>query len=149
MVACDPAPANIFPRRSAWAACAYNWFMSQTVSLSTRVSPQVRDRLAAEAAERGVPLATYTRGLLSVPSPGLDASPAGGGELVNEVACVFAHLPPEAGLRREICLSLARVVEAGGSPSIAAGKALLDEVRVTQRLFEPEDDWDADEDEGG
>ena len=58
-------------------------------------------------------------------------------------------MPPEAGLRREICLSLARTVEQGGSASIAAGKALLDEVRVTQRLFEPEDDWDADEDEGG
>ena len=123
--------------------------MSQTVSLSTRVSPQVRDRLAAAAAERGVPLATYTRGLLSVPSPGLDAPAAGDGEVVNEVRCVFAHLPMEAGLRREICLSLARTVEAGGSAGIAAGKALLDEVRVTQRLFEPEDDWDADEDEGG
>src|SRR2546429_452831 len=47
--------------------------MSQTVSLSTRVSPQVRDRLTAEAAERGVPLATYTRG------------PRGGGAIRRKV----------------------------------------------------------------
>jgi hypothetical protein len=121
--------------------------MSQTVSLSTRVSPQVRDRLAAEAAERGVPLATYTRGLLSVPSPGLDASAAGDGEVVNEVRCVFAHLPMEAGLRREICLSLARTVEQGGGAGIAAGRELLIEIGTSQRLFEPED-WDEDEDLG-
>jgi hypothetical protein len=117
--------------------------MAVTVSLSTRVAPEVRDRLAAAAAERGMPLATYTRTLLSGVVPE-DASPAG--DVANEVACIFAHLPPDAGLRREICMCLARTAEQGGTAGIAAGKALLDEVRVTRLLFEPEDFLD-DEDE--
>jgi hypothetical protein len=120
--------------------------MATSVSLSTRVSPELRQQLVAEARARRVPLGTLARDLLAA---GLDTSSPGGGDdaVQNEVRCIFAHLPPEAGLRREICLSLARTVEQGGSASIAAGKALLDEVRVTQRLFEPEDDWDADLDE--
>jgi hypothetical protein len=123
--------------------------MSQTVSLSTRVSPQVRDRLAAEAAERGVPLATYTRGLLSVPSPGLDASAAGDGEVVNEVDCLFHDLPPEAGIHRAVCRALARTVQGGGAAGVSAGKELLDLAGWVRRRFEPEDlDEDLDEDEG-
>jgi hypothetical protein len=82
---------------------------------------------------------------------GLDgAGPGDGSDTVqNEVRCIFAHLPPEAGLRREICLVLARTVESGGTAGISAARALLDEVRVTQRLFEPEDDWDEDLDGDG
>jgi hypothetical protein len=117
--------------------------MTVTVSLSTRVSPQVRDRLAAEASARGVPLATYTRTLLSAAL--LQDADQVEDAVQNEVRCIFAHLPMEAGLRREICLSLARTVEAGGTAGISAAKALLDEIRVTQHLFEPE--WDEDEDE--
>jgi hypothetical protein len=125
--------------------CAYDGLMV-SVSLSTRVAPDLRDRLVAEARARRVALSTLARDLLAA---GVDGPAAGGGDdaVQNEVRCIFAHLPPEAGLRREICLSLARTVEQGGSASIAAGKALLDEVRVTQRLFEPEDDWDEDLDE--
>jgi hypothetical protein len=119
--------------------------MSQTVSLSTRVSPQVRDRLAAAAAERGVPLATYTRGLLSVP-PGLDASAAGDGEVVNEVDCLFHDLPPEAGIHRAVCRALARTVQGGGAAGVSAGKELLDLAGFVRRRFEPED-WDEDEGE--
>jgi hypothetical protein len=119
--------------------------MSQTVSLSTRVSPQVRDRLAAEAAERGVPLATYTRGLLSVPAAGQDASSPGDGEVVNEVNCLFYALPPEAGIHRAVCRALARTVQAGGAAGVSAGKELLDLTDWVRRRFEPED---LDEDEG-
>jgi hypothetical protein len=121
--------------------------MSQTVSLSTRVTPQVRDRLAAEARARGVPLATYTRELLSAPprpASGEVADP-----VQNEVRCIFTHLPPETGLAREICLALARTVEAGGSAGISAGKALLEETERVQRLYAPEyDDDDEDEEDG-
>jgi hypothetical protein len=70
----------------------------------------------AEAAERGVPLATYTRGLLSVPAAGQDASSPGDGEVVNEVDCLFYALPPEAGIHRAVCRALARTVQAGGLP---------------------------------
>lgn len=113
--------------------------MSQTVSLSTRVSPQVRDRLIAEAAERGMPLATYTRTLLSAaPS---QAAP-GDGPVCNEIDCLFSQWGPEAGIRREVALALARTVEAGGPAGIAAGKELLMQVQVAENLFEPEEDDD-------
>jgi hypothetical protein len=147
----DPLPLvtpplqTYFPGSFGRAACAYNWLMSQTVSLSTRVSPQVRDRLTAEAAERGVPLATYTRGLLSVPAPGQDASSPGDGEVVNEVDCLFYDLPPEAGIHRAVCRALARTVQAGGAAGVSAGKELLDLTNWVRRRFEPED---LDEDEG-
>jgi hypothetical protein len=141
----DPAPANIFPRDAGVVACAYNWLMSQTVSLSTRVSPLVRDRLTAEAAERGVPLATYTRGLLSAPSPGQGASSPGDGEVVNEVNCLFYALPQEAWIHRAVCRALARTVQAGGAAGVSAGKELLDLTEWVRRRFEPED---LDEDEG-
>jgi hypothetical protein len=117
--------------------------MSPTVSLSTRVSPEVRDRLSAAAATRGVPLATYTRTLLSGAIPA-GASPAG--NVTNEVECIFTHLPPEAGLEREICMCLARTAELGGTAGIAAGKELLLEIRHVQSFYQPEDD---DEDDGG
>jgi hypothetical protein len=112
------------------------------------VSPELRQQLIGEARARRVALSTLARDLLAA---GLTDSADSGvrdNAVQNEVECVFAHLPPEAGLRREVCLALARTVEAGGSAGIAAGKALLDEVRVTQRLFEPEDVWDEDEDGG-
>ncbi len=117
-----------------------------SVSLSTRVAPDLRDRLVAEASARRLPLSTLARDLLMA---GLNGGTAaqGDGAVVLEVECIFAHLPPEAGLRREICLSLARTVEAGGSAGIAAGRELLIEVSTAQRLFEPEDDdWDEDDD---
>jgi hypothetical protein len=112
--------------------------MAQTVSLSTRVPPEVRDRLAAEAAGRGVPLATYTRNLLSGALPG-DASP-GGGDVVAEVEWVFAHQPQEFWLQREICMALARTVEAGGTAGIAAGRELLQMVRAAESLLSYEDE---------
>jgi hypothetical protein len=93
-----------------------------------------------------VPLATYTRGLLSVPSAGLDASSVGDA-VQNEVRCLFTDLPPEAGVYREVCLALARTVESGGTAGVTAGKELLHLTDVARRRFEP-DDWDEDEDEG-
>jgi hypothetical protein len=99
----------------------------------------------AEAAERGVPLATYTRGLLSVPAAGQDASSPGDGEVVNEVDCLFYGLPPEAGIHRAVCRALARTVQAGGAAGVSAGKELLDLTNWVRRRFEPED---LDEDEG-
>ena len=119
----------------------------QTVSLSTRVTPQVRDRLAAEALARGVPLATYTRDLLSAPS-----RPASGevpDPVQNEVACIFTGMPPETGLAREICLALARTVESGGTAGISAGKALLEETERVQRMYSADyyDDDQVDDDE--
>jgi len=114
-----------------------------SVSLSTRVAPDLRDRLVAEARARRVALSTLARDLLAA---GVDGPAAGGGDdaVQNEVRCIFAHLPPEAGLRREICLSLARTVEQGGTAGVTAGRELLIEVNTAQRLYEPEDDWDED-----
>jgi hypothetical protein len=113
------------------------------VSLSTRVSPELRGRLVSEARGRGVPLSELARDLLAA---GLDGGAPNGkdGAVVNEVRCVFHGLPMEAGLRREVALSLARTVEAGGSAGIAAGKELLDMIDVVARLYEPED-WDDDD----
>lgn len=119
----------------------------QTVSLSTRVTPQVRDRLAAEAAARGVPLATYTRDLLSAP-PGAADGEGLPDPVQNEVACIFEGMPPETGLAREICLALARTVEMGGTAGISAGKALLEETDRVQRMYAPEFGEDEDEDGG-
>jgi hypothetical protein len=123
--------------------------MAQTVSLSTRVPVEVRDRLAAEAAGRGVPLATYTRMLLSgAPGHAKDASTSGEGSVVDEVDRVFGELPPDAGLRWEICLALARTVQAGGSAGISAGRELLSLIHHTQGLYAIYDD-DDDEDGSG
>lgn len=119
------------------------WVMATTVSLSTRVSLRVRDRLAAEAAARGVALATYTRSLLTDTTAG-DAP--GDGPVVNEVECLFSQWGPEAGIRREIALALARTVEAGGAAGIQAGKELLAQVFVAEGLFEPEEDYDLHDD---
>ena len=58
---------------------------------------------------------------------------------------MFAHLPDEASLEKEICLALARTVELGGTPGIAAGKELLSEIRYAQLRYAPE--WDEDEDD--
>jgi hypothetical protein len=115
--------------------------------LSTRVTPQVRDRLAAEAAARGIPLATYTRELLNGPPRPAEGEVAD--PVQNEVRCIFEHLPPETGLAREICLALARTVETGGTAGISAGKALLEEADRVQRLYGPEYDEDEDEDFSG
>jgi hypothetical protein len=112
--------------------------MAPTVSLSTRVPPEVRDRLAAEAQARGVPLATYTRTILTGSVPG--DSPVTG-EVTNEVECVFSRLPlPEAGLERAVCLALARTVELGGTAGIAAGKELLISVRHAESFYQLEDE---------
>ncbi|HEY3036900.1 MAG TPA: hypothetical protein VGJ54_19860, partial [Streptosporangiaceae bacterium] len=123
--------------------CVHTWGMSVTVSLSTRVSQDLRERLITEARGRGVPLSTLARDLLAA---GLNGGAPNGrdGAVVNEVQCVFHGLPMEAGLRREVALALARTVEAGGSAGIAAGRELLDMVGVVVRLYEPED-WDEDE----
>jgi hypothetical protein len=136
------AVGNFYPRGFR-PPRVHTWAMTVSVSLSTRVSPQVRDRLAAEAQEHGMPLSAYTRTLLSGASPA-DASP-GGGAVVDEVEWVFAHLPQEAWLRREICLALARTVQGGGSAGIAAGRELLYQVQVTRSLFDYEDDDDGDD----
>jgi len=114
--------------------------MAPTVSLSARVSPQVRARLAADAQAQGVALATYAARLLS--EPVTDAPGPGAGAVRNEVECVFAHLPDEASLEKEICLALARTVELGGTPGIAAGKELLSEIRYATLHYAAYDDED-------
>jgi hypothetical protein len=116
--------------------------MSPTVSLSTRVSPEVRDRLSAAAAERGLALATYTKQLLT----SAEVPAREDGDVVNEVECVFSQLSDEAGLERAVCLALARTAELGGTAGIAAGKELLIEVRHAQYRYQPEDE---DEEEDG
>jgi serine/threonine protein kinase len=62
-----------------------------------------------------LPLATYTRNLLSDASPRGDSPPADG-EVVNEVDCVFHDLPLEAGVPRAVCRALARTMQNGGLP---------------------------------
>ena len=113
--------------------------MAPSVSLSTRVSPELRQQLVAEARARRVPLATLARDLLAA---GVDAGPvsSGDGGVLNEVECLFHGLPPEAGLHREICRSLALTVENGGGGQVAAAKELLDLAGWVVRRFEPEDD---------
>jgi hypothetical protein len=117
--------------------------MAPTVSLSARVSPQVRARLAAEARDQGMALATYAARLLSGAAP--EAPGPGAGLVQNEVECAFADLPAESSLEKEICLALARTTELGGTAGIAAGKELLSEIRYARLRYAPE--WDEDEDE--
>jgi hypothetical protein len=120
--------------------------MSVTVSLSTRVSPEVREHLAAEAAERGLPLATYTKNLLSE-AGGKDPGPLGVGEVVNEVDCLFTDLPMAAGIHRAVCRALARTVQNGGTAGVAAGKELIDLTEWVRRRYEPEPEDEDYEDE--
>lgn len=119
--------------------------MTATVSLSARVSPQVRDRLAAEARAQGLALATYASRLLSSASPESDRP--GAGAVQNEVECAFDGLPAEASLEKEVCLALARTVEQGGTPGIAAGKELLSEIRYAVLHYLPNEDEDEDQDD--
>jgi hypothetical protein len=120
--------------------------MSVTVSLSTRVSPLVRDRLAAEAADRGLPLATHTKNLLS-DAGSKDPDSTRDGEVVNEVDCLFTHLPVEAGIHRAVCRALARTVQNGGTAGVAAGKELIDLTEWVRRRYEPEPEDEDYEDE--
>ncbi len=91
-------------------------------------------------------LATYAARLLSAPVP--DAPGPGAGAVQNEVECAFAHLSAGASLEKEVCLALARTVELGGTPGIAAGKELLTEIRWAAHRYAPDDDEDEDEDWG-
>src|SRR5262245_18540799 len=91
--------------------------MATSVSLSTRVSPELRQRLVVEARARRVPLATLARDLLAAGVDG-GAVPVGEGSVLTEVECLFYGLPPEAGLHREICRSLAMTVEAGAGGQV-------------------------------
>jgi hypothetical protein len=67
--------------------------------------------------------------------------------VVAEVESLFADLPPEAALRRAICLAWARTVEAGGTAGITAGKQLLGMVQGTRSLFSDYLDEDEDDDD--
>ena len=87
-------------------------------------------------------LATYAARLLS--GPVMDAPGPGAGAVQNEVECAFAHLPPDSSLEKEICLALARTVELGGTPGIAAGKELLTEIRYATFRYAPDEDEDED-----
>jgi hypothetical protein len=117
--------------------------MAVTVSLSTRVSPELRQRLISEARSRGVPLGAFARDLLAAGVNGGSLDPDVG-EVQNEVACVFHGLPLEAGMHRAVCMALARTVESGGAAGVTAGKELLDLTEWVRRRFEPE--WDEDDD---
>jgi hypothetical protein len=119
--------------------------MAVSVSLSTRVSPELRQRLIAEARVRGLPLATLARDLLGAALDGAAFSAPQDGEVQNEVACVFHGLPLEAGMHRAVCMALARTVENGGAAGVTAGKELLDLTEWVRRRFEPEEE---DEDDG-
>ena len=123
--------------------------MATSVSLSTRVSPELRERLLGQARARGVSLGELARDLLAAGVDGDRPSRDdrdGDGDLVNEIECVFNHLPLEAGVHRAVALALALTVENGGGGQVAAAKelvALVDHVRLR---------WDGvnyeDEDEG-
>jgi hypothetical protein len=119
--------------------------MAVSVSLSTRVSPELRQRLVSEARRRGLPLATLARDLLAAGLDGEAFNAPHDGPLVNEVECVFTGLPPDAGVRREVCIALARTAEAGGAAGVTAGKELVGMIDYVQRLYAPEDDDEAEE----
>jgi hypothetical protein len=156
----DPTLARVYPQRfsgpgvctrlvESAGVCADNGRMATSVSLSTRVSPELRERLVQAARDRGIPLGRFARDLLAA-GVGAVGEVGGPEPLANEVECAFHNLPPEAGVRREVCLTLARTAVAGGIPGIQAGRVLIDEVDVARRIFLPEDeDEDLDEDEGG
>jgi hypothetical protein len=111
--------------------------MTTSVSLSTRVSPELRERLLGQARARHVSLGVLARDLLAA---GVDGGePAGGvGPIQNEVACIFHDLPPEAGVHREVCMALAKTVESGGGGQVAAANRLLELTRWARHYFEPE-----------
>jgi len=113
-----------------------------TVSLSTRVSPELRQVLVAEARARRVPLGELARDLLAAGVNG-GTPAAGDSDAQNEVRCVFADLPPEAGVHRAVALSLARTVDAGGSGAVSAGKEVIELCDWARTRWQPED-WDDD-----
>jgi hypothetical protein len=118
--------------------------MAPTVSLSTRISPQIRDRLAGEAAARGVPLGTYTRSLLEDAQP--RAAPDDG-DVVRGVDRLYGQFGPDAAIERAIAMAVARVVEAGGSPAVTAAKELVVMCRMAENRFGSWDDEDEDDPE--
>ena len=121
-----------------------------SVSLSTRVSPGLRERLAGEARSRGVDLSTLARDLLAAGLDGDAGHPDADGAVQNEVECVFHALPPEAGVYHQVCLALARTVEGGGSAGVTAARELLHLTDFMRRRYQPEDEDDEDdEDEDG
>jgi hypothetical protein len=115
--------------------------VAPSISLSTRVPRDLHERLAAEARARRVPVGTLARDLLAAGVNG-EGRPPGEGGVVNEIDCLFHGLPPEAGLHREVCRSLALTVQSGGGGQVAAAKELLDLAGWAQRRFEPEDEED-------
>jgi hypothetical protein len=117
--------------------------MAFSVSLSTRVSPELRERLTEEARSRHMNLAAYARDVLEGGVNGDSRPEPERGGLANEIECVFAHLPDETGVRREVALQLARVVEAGGSPSVTASRELVELIDHTLLRYGPE--WDEDD----
>lgn len=118
-----------------------------TLSVSTRVSPELHKRLITEAQTRGLPLGTLTRDLLTAALDGAAFNaPAAPGPLTNEVDCLFHDLPPEAGIRREVCMSLAKTAEAGGMAGVTAGEKLVYLTDVVRRLYVPEPEDDEDDD---
>jgi hypothetical protein len=117
--------------------------MTTSVSLSTRVSPELRERLLGVARARGVTLGVLARDILA---GGVDSGREGGpGDVQAEVAEVFHDLPSGAGVTRAICMALAKTVESGGGGQVAAAKELLDLTRWARRHYEPEEDLDLDE----
>jgi len=114
--------------------------MTTSVSLSTRVSPELRERLLGQARARGVALGELARDLLAA---GVDGGqPGDRGDISDEVECLFTSLPAEAGIHRAVCLALARTVERGGGGQVAAANRLLELTRWARHYFEPEDDLD-------
>ena len=53
---------------------------------------------------------------------------------------MFDGLPESAGIRRAICLALAKTVEAGGAAGVTAGRELVSLAEYTINLYEPEDE---------
>jgi hypothetical protein len=122
--------------------------MAVTVSLSTRVSPELRRLLEAEARARRVTLAELARDFLAA---GVNDGPAlpNGGDVQYEVACVFTDLPMEAGVHRAVCMALAKTVDTGSGGQVAAAKELLELTDWARRRYEPEPEDDEDEDVTG
>lgn len=120
--------------------------MTTSVSLSTRVSPELRERLLAVSRARKVTLGELARDLLA---SGVDGGPSPGeadGALMNEIDCVFHGLSGVAGVYREVCRALARTVSSGGSVGVTAGRELLSTVDMVQMRFVPDGYDDEDED---
>lgn len=97
--------------------------MAATMTISLRVSPELRERLERAAAGSGLTMSALAVALIR---EGLDGGEVDGdGPLVQAVGAAFADLEGRGvAVERQTALSLARIAQAGGMAAVSALREL-------------------------